>query len=253
MSTPNLDAMGHKWVGALVQFNFELEYQKGHDNTVADVLSWVTTWLDPDTVISILNGVTLGTAHQAKVHNPAIVGGNHHLEQEVCVAAGHALVQMHFTDWAEAQKEDPMFSHSVGLAEGTEDRFEGTSGRTQNMPPVKKAGWSYGIGQILWFIKEPCTCTQYPKVRLKNFYSLWSPGPIMLPPWTGATGMWVIRDVTIPCLCYRSVSGGQVWPIKCNSLSSPAQAACSMREICPKCPYTNCGYCSDVPLACRFY
>ena len=25
MSTPNLDAMGHQWVGALAQFNFELE------------------------------------------------------------------------------------------------------------------------------------------------------------------------------------------------------------------------------------
>ena len=39
MSTPNLDTMGHQWVGALAQFNFELEYQKGSDNTVADLLS----------------------------------------------------------------------------------------------------------------------------------------------------------------------------------------------------------------------
>ena len=31
MMTPNPDVMGHQWVGALVQFNFELEYQKGHD------------------------------------------------------------------------------------------------------------------------------------------------------------------------------------------------------------------------------
>ena len=31
MSTPNLDAMAHQWVGALTQFNFELEYQKGCD------------------------------------------------------------------------------------------------------------------------------------------------------------------------------------------------------------------------------
>ena len=39
MTTPNLDATGHQWVGALVKFNFWLEYQKGQDNTVADVLS----------------------------------------------------------------------------------------------------------------------------------------------------------------------------------------------------------------------
>ena len=29
MLTPNLDATGHQWVGALTQFNFKLEYQKG--------------------------------------------------------------------------------------------------------------------------------------------------------------------------------------------------------------------------------
>ena len=29
MTTPNLDSTGHQWVGALVKFNFQLEYQKG--------------------------------------------------------------------------------------------------------------------------------------------------------------------------------------------------------------------------------
>ena len=124
--TPNLDAMGHQWVSALAWFNFELEYQKGHDNTLAEALSWVTTWLDPDTVRSILDEVTFGTAHQAKVYDPAIVEGDHHLEQEVHVATGCTLVQMHVTGWAEG----PNVEHSVGLAEGTEeDRFEGTSSR----------------------------------------------------------------------------------------------------------------------------
>ena len=36
MMTPNLDATNYQWVGALVWFNFELKYQKGHDNTVVD-------------------------------------------------------------------------------------------------------------------------------------------------------------------------------------------------------------------------
>ena len=39
MMTPNLDATGYQWVGALAQFNFEPKYQKGCDNTVADMLS----------------------------------------------------------------------------------------------------------------------------------------------------------------------------------------------------------------------
>ena len=110
MTTPNLDATGHWWVGALARFNFQLEYQKGWDNTVADVLSWVTTCLYPDTVRSILDGVTVGAAHWAEVHDPTMIEGDHDLEQEVCFAAGCMLVQMHVNYWAEAQREDPMLS-----------------------------------------------------------------------------------------------------------------------------------------------
>ena len=43
MTTPNLDATGYQWVRALAQFHFKLDYQKGLDNTVADVLSQVMT------------------------------------------------------------------------------------------------------------------------------------------------------------------------------------------------------------------
>ena len=73
---------------------------------MADELRWVTTQLNPDTVRSILDGVALGAVHWAEVHNPAIVEGDHHLDQEVCVAAGCMQVQMHVMDWAEAQRED---------------------------------------------------------------------------------------------------------------------------------------------------
>ena len=55
----------------------------------------------------------MGSVHQAKVHDPAIVKGDHHLEQEVCVTTGCALVQMHVADWTEAQREDPMFSATL--------------------------------------------------------------------------------------------------------------------------------------------
>ena len=39
LTMPNLDATGHRWVGTLASFQFELEYQKGTDNGAADVLS----------------------------------------------------------------------------------------------------------------------------------------------------------------------------------------------------------------------
>ena len=110
MMTPNLDATGHQWVGALVWFNVEFEYKKGHDNTVVGALSQVTTHLDLDMVKSILDRVTLGSAHQAEVHDPTIVEGDHSLEQEVCVPAGCTLVQIHVTDWPEVQREDPTLS-----------------------------------------------------------------------------------------------------------------------------------------------
>ena len=60
MTPPNLDTTGHQWVGALVKFNFQLEYQKGQDNMVADMLSGITTCLSPEALQSILDGVTLG-------------------------------------------------------------------------------------------------------------------------------------------------------------------------------------------------
>ena len=52
----------------------------------------------------------MGIAHWAKVHNPALVEGDQHLEHEVWVATGHPLVEMHVTDWAKAQREEQMLS-----------------------------------------------------------------------------------------------------------------------------------------------
>ena len=39
LTMPNLDAMGHRWVGVLALFQCELKYQKGADNGAADALS----------------------------------------------------------------------------------------------------------------------------------------------------------------------------------------------------------------------
>ena len=89
MTTPNLDATGHQWVGALAKFNFQLEYQKGQDNTVVDMPSQITTRLSPEAVQSILDGVTLGATQMAE-DDPAMVEGDHDIEKEVHVAAGES-------------------------------------------------------------------------------------------------------------------------------------------------------------------
>ena len=88
MTTHNLDATGHQWVGALVKFNFWLEYQKGWDNTVVDVLSWITTHLGQEAMQSVLDGDTLGAARRAEGDDPAMVEGDHDIEKEVHVATG---------------------------------------------------------------------------------------------------------------------------------------------------------------------
>ena len=41
LTMPNLDATGHRWVGALALFQFKLEYKKGANNSAADALSQV--------------------------------------------------------------------------------------------------------------------------------------------------------------------------------------------------------------------
>ena len=59
---PNLDAMGHQWVGTLASFQFKLEYQKGADNGAVDTLSWVPISHSRQTIQSLLEGVIIGAA-----------------------------------------------------------------------------------------------------------------------------------------------------------------------------------------------
>ena len=54
-----------------------------------------------------LDGVTLGAAQRAEGDDPAKVEGDQEIEKEVHVAAGQVLVEMHITNWATAQREDP--------------------------------------------------------------------------------------------------------------------------------------------------
>ena len=54
LTTPNLDACGHRWVASLAQFSFMIEYLKGTDNKVADVLSCIETHLEDDAVKELL-------------------------------------------------------------------------------------------------------------------------------------------------------------------------------------------------------
>ena len=83
MTTPNLDATGHSWVGALAKFNFWLEYQKGQDNAVADMPSQITTCLSPEAMQAILDGATIGTSQRAEGEDCTVIEGDQQREKEV--------------------------------------------------------------------------------------------------------------------------------------------------------------------------
>ena len=51
-SSAHLDAVGHRWVASLADYNFSLDYQKGKDNTVADFLSCMENHLPEEEVES---------------------------------------------------------------------------------------------------------------------------------------------------------------------------------------------------------
>ena len=70
-------------MGALAKFNFQLEYQKGRDNAVADALSSITTHLGPEAMQAILDGATIGVSQRAEGEDPAVIKGDQQKEKEV--------------------------------------------------------------------------------------------------------------------------------------------------------------------------
>ena len=212
MSTPNLDATGHHWVSALAKYDFQLEYQKRRDNAAADALSQVTTRLQPEAVQAILDGAAIGASQQVEKESPAIIKNNKCLEQEVHVAAGRVLVEMHVTDWAVAQKEDPELDAVL--------QWLG-SRKKANLRILLGECIMSEEGQMVWrncqnFISLQGTLylRSTPKGKMRICYYLWCPKHTGLPPLTDVIGMQDTKAVTILSLCCKNVFGGQEWPNK---------------------------------------
>ena len=110
LTTPNLDATGHQWVGALASYEFSLEYQKGTDNAAADALSRVPIRHDRKTVRSLLEGsVTSVTERGEVLISRSLKAESDRLDNK---ARAHALksAHMHITNWEEAQCEDALLA-----------------------------------------------------------------------------------------------------------------------------------------------
>ena len=112
LTTPNLDATGHRWVAALASFRMNLEYVKGTDNKVADALSCTTQRLDDEAVRTVLKKAREGDIGSAECDDPRKVQQHEELDKDVVIQM-RALVKARRlpknitdTQWVEAQQED---------------------------------------------------------------------------------------------------------------------------------------------------
>ena len=119
-SSANLDAAGQHWVAHLASYNFSLEYQKGKDNTFADLLSWMNERLPEEEVQEYLNKIPYPGVKA--ILNNAIMPIEERAEQgvrptpdcqgdcqeEMVGARPARLATTNVTDWKQEQKEDPV-------------------------------------------------------------------------------------------------------------------------------------------------
>ena len=88
MTSPNLNAMGHRWVTALAGCNMMIEYIKGSDNKVTDCLSRVTECLDADSVRELIqHAKACGIPTRADTDDPRLVQEEARIDDKIIVQA----------------------------------------------------------------------------------------------------------------------------------------------------------------------
>ena len=96
MTTPNLDAVGHRWVVAMAGYNFEIEYVRGMDNKVTNALSRMGGRLDEEAVKELLDQGVIkellnNTVHYgvpgAEANDPRVVQEHEKTEGEIILQA----------------------------------------------------------------------------------------------------------------------------------------------------------------------
>ena len=118
MTTPNLDAIGHWWVTTMAGYNMTIEYLKGTDNKVADLMSWVPEQLDPETVTVLLNHAP-NSDIPTEADDPQVMEEHQRIDEDVILWA-HQLVKQDKCfrnlmngNWVHSQMEDPVISHVI--------------------------------------------------------------------------------------------------------------------------------------------
>ena len=115
LTTPNLDALGHRWVAVLARYNKKLEYLKGSNNKIADTLSRLPPEkLNEEAVAELLDYARASHKPQAEMADINVLGESERVDQEVIVQYTQ-IVKQHKNfrnltnrDWVEAQSRDPV-------------------------------------------------------------------------------------------------------------------------------------------------
>ena len=115
LTTPNLDALGHRWVAALAGYNMKLEYLKGSDNKIADTLSRLPPEkLNEEAIAELLDYARVSHKPRAEMANINVLGESEQVDKKVIVRYTQ-IVKQHKNfrnlanlDWVEAQSRDPV-------------------------------------------------------------------------------------------------------------------------------------------------
>ena len=113
LTTPNLDALGHRWVAVLARYNMKLEYLKGSDNKIADTLRRLPPEkLNEEAVAELLDFAHTSHKPRAKTANINVLGESERVDQEVIVWYTHIMKQhknfrnLANRNWVEVQSRD---------------------------------------------------------------------------------------------------------------------------------------------------
>ena len=119
MTTPNLDAIGHQWVAAMAGYNMTIEYLKGADNKVADLMSWVPERLDLEAVTILLNHARSSNIPWAEADDPRVMEEHQRINEDVILWANQLVKQdkcfrnLMNWKWVHSQMEDPVIRHVI--------------------------------------------------------------------------------------------------------------------------------------------
>ena len=132
LTTPNLDATGHRWVVVLAQFDMKIEYLRGAENKVADALSRVESCLDEATVKELMEKARHSDSHRAEADHPNLIARHKELDKQTRVTmkallrAGQIKENLANENWVKLQEKDAIICHVIAWKRRDKDKDKST-------------------------------------------------------------------------------------------------------------------------------